>query len=116
VFSQAEEVVQPDFSISCSRLAVDQQLLTGYVLGLMGFFAVCLLLLVIALCIRDLIRRLSTTGGAGKQMENLEAKRTNIVSGNTLPGDQQKSGFGIQSDESGFVPERPGRKSSESHR
>ena len=82
----------------------------------MGLFTVCLVLLVTAFGIRDLIRRLSTTSGAEKHVENLEGKKTSTVSGSTLPGNQQKAGFCIPSADSGFVPERPGRKSSESLR
>ena len=76
---------------------MDLQLLNGYVLGLIGLFAACLLLLVAALCLRDLIRWLSKVGTAAKQFENLENCQKADTPDGSIPGNQPRAGFGIPS-------------------
>lgn len=96
---------------------MDQQLLTGYVLGLIGLFTACLFLLVGALVLRDLIRWLSKAGTAAKQVGNLESsQKRNIGSGTLLPGNpgnQQKTGFGIPSRDEALSQRDQGRNSAE---
>jgi hypothetical protein len=82
------------------EIPVDQELLTGFVRGLIGLFAACLFILVIALSLRDLVRWRSKAGTSGKQVAKAgltkAERRSTIEAAATLaPGKRREAAFGI---------------------
>jgi hypothetical protein len=87
------------------EIPVDQELLTGFVRGLIGLFAACLFILVIALSLRDLVRWRSKAGTSGKQVAKAgltkagvtkTERRPTIEAAATLaPGKRREAAFGI---------------------
>ncbi len=91
------------FSITCSERPVDAKVLHGYVFGLMGFFAACLYILVIAAGLRNLMSRLSKSAVAGKQVRNPEFGQNAEIGNGSMPtGNRQKVGLDVPSGDRGL--------------